>query len=157
MEHEFSNLIDTSLTQAVFRLYTTQNTNCSETLLEACNEIYDLQLPEGSSRLFSVFGSGMYSGNVCGALSALSAVLSYQIVEDRAHTCEALRPAQLTLVRNFREILGDTQCPKCKMMHHTPEHRCLKTCLLAAKAMEKTIADLRQKELIDPADFTISR
>ncbi|UNT96475.1 C-GCAxxG-C-C family (seleno)protein [Allobaculum mucilyticum] len=136
------------LEETVHRLYATQNTNCAETLLAACNEVYDLDLPESSIRLMSGFGSGLYTGNVCGALCGLTAALSMLLVEDRAHTCKPLRPSQVLLVRNFRQILGETQCAKCKALHHSETERCLKTCLLAAQAMNQTVSELEEQGVL---------
>ncbi len=132
------------LEQTVERLYTTENTNCSETLIEACNEVYHLGLDEKARRMMAGFGSGLYTGNVCGALCGCTAALSCLLVEDRAHSCAPLRSAEVLLVRNFRRIVGETQCAKCQLLHRTPELRCLRTCLLAAQAMDETITELCQ-------------
>lgn len=94
------------------------------------------------------FGSGLYIGNVCGALCACNAALSCLLVEDKAHLCEPLRSSQAALVRNFKKHVGDTQCAKCKMLHHSKEERCLKTVTLAAQVMEQTVAELQEKGVL---------
>lgn len=144
-----------SLEETVRRIYLCESTNCAETLILACDEVYQLGLPrKQASILMSGFGSGLYTGNVCGALCACNAALSCLLVEDKAHLCEPLRASQAALVRNFKNHVGDTQCAKCKMLHHSKEERCLKTVTLAAQVMEQTVAELQEKGFLQlPAEL----
>ncbi len=128
--------------------YNEKNHNCAETLLLAANKTYDLGLNESHALLLSGFGGGMYTGNVCGALAGCTSALGCMLVETKAHECEALPSAQRLLVRNFRSLLGDTQCGKIKPVHHTENERCLNTCLLAGKAFEQTVAQLKEEGLL---------
>lgn len=143
------------LEQNVEHFYMEENYSCSETLLLSCDKTFNLNIPEGSFRLISGFSRGMYTGNLCGALSGCTAALSYLLVETCAHDTIILADAERKLVRNFREYLTDTQCPKIKVTHHSPETRCLNTCLNAAKAMNKTLLELANEGYFEP-DFDLS-
>lgn len=133
-----------TLNDIVRRCYLEENLNCAETLLKACNEYYQLDIPEDCYPLLSAFGGGMQTGNVCGALSGCTAALGKMLVETKAHECEDLRRCQVLLMRTFRQLLNETQCAKLKAMHFDMENRCLKTCFCAAQAMETTVAAIEQ-------------
>lgn len=135
----------TKLENAVRRLYITENLNCSETLLKACNEVYGLGLGEEAILLMGGFGGGMYTGNVCGALAGCTAALSKMIVQTKSHECENLPHAQRMLVRHFHTFLGQTQCARLKPIHHNKECGCLNTCLLAASAMAQTVEECQSR------------
>lgn len=134
--------------QLIRESYLDHNYNCAETMLRACNLYYNLGLKEEQYKLMAAFGGGLQSGNVCGALSGCSATLGMMLVETKAHECDALRQAEIQLIRGFRARLSDTQCAKLKAMHFHQEHRCLKTCLAAGEALEETIEQLRNQNLI---------
>ena len=138
------------LEQNVHDFYMDKHYSCSETLLLACDKTYQLHLPDGSMKLLSGFSGGMYTGNLCGALSGCTAALSAMLVQTCAHETKILPQAERLLVSNFRKQLGHTQCPQIKMVHHSPETRCLNTCLLAAKAMNQTVLDLINDGLYEP-------
>lgn len=140
---------ESRLEKQVRHYYTEENHNCAETLLAACNEAFGLNLPKESTILLSGFGRGMFTGNVCGALAGCNAALACMLVDTKAHDCAELPKAQQLLNRNFRNTLSDTQCSKLRGIHHSEETRCLKTCLLAAKAMNQTLAELQEKGVVD--------
>ena len=54
-----------------------------------------------------------------------------------------LRPLIQKHTRNFKELLGSLDCAHIKPVHHStdPNIKCMNTCLLAAKALEKTIEE----------------
>ena len=139
---------ETLLERNVKHHYLENNYNCAETMIQACNDTFKLDLPAFAYRMLSGFGSGLYTGNICGALVGCTSALSLMMVETRAHDTEYLPYAQRLLVRNFRNLLGETQCARLKVVHHTKEQRCLPTCLLAAQAMTQTVNQLQQEGLL---------
>ena len=50
--------------------------NCSETLLHACNETYQLDISEEDMKMMAGFGGGMFIGSTCGAL--IGSIAPYQ-------------------------------------------------------------------------------
>ena len=120
--------------------YTEENYNCSEAIIHAANERYDLKISEDDMKMFGGFGSGMYAGIVCGALAAGVAVLSKMVVVSKAREEGAtVRPAISNLVRTFRKNLDGISCAELRPKYYTPEESCLKTVLLAAEALELSI------------------
>ena len=123
--------------------YTTQNYNCAETLIHACNDVYGMNITDDDMKMMAGFGGGMFSGGPCGALIACSAVLSKLLVKDKAHEeRDVLMPAQQLLNRKFRAALDGVTCPEVKSKHHHPEKRCLYTVLTAVEVLEETLAEL---------------
>lgn len=139
---------ETLLEANVKHHYLENDFNCAETMIQACNDTFHLDLPESAYKMLSGFGNGLYTGNLCRTLVGCTCALSCMLVETRAHTTEHLPYAQRLLVRNFRNLLGNTQCAKLKAVHHSKEKRCLTTCLLAAKAMNQTLDQLQEEGLL---------
>lgn len=132
-----------NLEDLTIQYYTTENLNCAETLIRACNDYYDLKIAPEDFSLMSAFGGGLFTGNLCGALAGPAAALAKMIVHTNAHEDrDRLRPAIVLLTRNFRADMGDTQCAKVKMAHFNPEERCLLTVRKGARVMEKTASEL---------------
>ncbi|RGW74772.1 hypothetical protein DWV56_07680 [Holdemanella biformis] len=118
--------------------------NCSETLLHACNESYQLDISEEDMKMMAGFGGGMFIGSTCGALVGSIAALSKMVCKTKAHDMlPELRPLIQKHTRNFKELLGNLDCAHIKPLHHStdPNIKCMNTCLLAAKALEKTMEE----------------
>lgn len=142
-------MAQTPLEQNVQHHYLNVNHNCAETLLAACNDTFGLNIPASSLILVSGFGGGMFTGNTCGALSGCTAALATMLVKTKAHETPDLPKAERLLVRNFRNALGDTHCAQIKPNFHSPEERCLNTCLMAAQAMNQTLLELHEQGILD--------
>ncbi len=125
------------------KTYYTSGYNCSETLLHACNDVYKLQINEDDLRLMAGFGGGMFIGSTCGALVGCIAALSKMYCPTKAHdNISSLRPIIVKLNQNFKKELGALDCAHVKAVHHSKEVGCLNTCLLAGKALEKTLEEI---------------
>lgn len=143
-----------SLQNAARSYYTENIFNCSQALIRACNDVYELQISPEDLWLFDGFGGGLSTGNMCGALSAPAAALSKMVVLSERNkpdysdqTCAAaIRKAMVLLNRNFRKLSGESQCSVLKAKNFDPENRCLKTVLQGAAALEQTVADLGLSE-----------
>lgn len=131
-----------TLQETIQKYYVQGNYNCSETLIHAANEYYDLKLDEDSMKVLSGFGGGMFVGSTCGALIGSVAAVSKKVIQSKAHEeIDTFRPQIQKCVRNFKEKLGGMDCKDIKPIHHDKESHCLKTCLLAGEALEQTMKD----------------
>lgn len=87
--------------------YYTSGYNCSETLLNAANDVYDLRITKEDTRMMAGFGAGMYDGHVCGACIGSVAAISKKIIETKAHDqLETLRPVIQEYLEEFQKTLG---------------------------------------------------
>lgn len=123
------------------REYYTSGYNCSETLLRACNDEYQLNMNDEDMKVMAGFGGGMFVGKTCGALVGSIAAVSKKIVETKAHDMPELKNIIQKVVLNFKKELGDTDCAKIKPIFHSKDDGCLHTCLHAAIALEKTLKE----------------
>ena len=90
--------------------------------------------------MFGGFGAGMFSGFVCGALSACIAVISRMVIRDRIREeMDDVKPKIRHMVYIFKNHLEGTSCPELRTKYFTKEELCLKTTLLAAEALEKAV------------------
>ena len=119
--------------------------NCSEAIIRAANDYYDLKIADDDLLLFGGYGSGMYSGMTCGCLDAGAAIISKMYVRENARKeINRIRPLIQNLVRNYNEHLGGTTCMVLKPKYYTKERFCLRTVILSAEVIEKTINEIRQ-------------
>ena len=61
--------------------YNTTGLNCAESIIRAANEEYNLGIAESDYTMLSGFGSGVMTGNLCGAAAAGAAVLGKMYVK----------------------------------------------------------------------------
>ncbi len=123
------------------KYYFDQNYNCAETILRAANEYYDLGLHDKDMILVGAYGAGIQSGNTCGAVLSVAAVLSLKYVEAKAHESEDIRPVVQKMMRKFNEKYGSILCKNIKPQSFKPEYRCQMTIETSCDILEETIAE----------------
>lgn len=117
--------------------------NCSEAVMHAANDYYHLDLDKDDIKMFGGFGAGMFSGFVCGALSACVAVISRMVIQDRVREeMDDVKPKIRQMVIIFKNHLEGTSCPELRPKYFTKDELCLKTTLLAAEALEKAVDEI---------------
>ena len=133
-----------TLEEYVRYYYVERHYNCSEALIQAANDYYGLHITEDDMRMFGGFGGGMYSGIVCGTVVSIVATLSKMIVKESARKEGAtVRPVIASTIRDFKEYLGGLSCPELKPKYYNKEDSCLKTVLLAAEVLERSVEKLK--------------
>lgn len=131
------------------RYYNDHNFNCAETIIHAANAYYGLGLHEEDMKMLGIFGSGMYVGNTCGALTGCMAALSKLVLKNKAHEeLDTIRPAAALLHRKFNAAFSETNCSKIKPVFWNPEIRCQNTVCTACDALEETVEELKEKGII---------
>lgn len=123
------------------KYYFDQNYNCAETILRAANEYYDLGLHDKDMILVGAYGAGIQSGNTCGAVLSVAAVLSLKYVEAKTHESEDIRPVVQKMMRKFNEKYGSILCKDIKPQSFKPEYRCQMTIETSCDILEETIAE----------------
>ena len=111
---------------------------------QMCKAMEALDISEEDMKIMAGFGGGMFIGSTCGALVGSIAALSKMVCKTKAHEMlPELRPLIQKHTRNFKELLGNLDCAHIKPVHHStdPNIKCMNTCLLAAKALEKTMEE----------------
>ena len=129
------------------KYYFEQNYNCAETILRAANEYYDLGLHDKDMILVGAYGAGIQSGNTCGAVLSVAAVLSLKYVEAKAHESEDIRPVVQKMMRKFNEKYGSILCKDIKPQSFKPEYRCQMTIETSCDILEETIAEYEAEQI----------
>lgn len=113
--------------------------NCSESIIRAGNDVYQLGLNDRDMLMTAGFGAGLQIGDLCGALCGAVCVISARYVETKAHECEDLRPLTQKMVLAFQKKFGSRQCAQIKATYFDPALRCQNTVALGAQVLEEVI------------------
>lgn len=124
--------------KAVYHYYTLGK-SCSESILLAANEMYDLNLTNGEIQLFAGFRTGMGCGNTCGSLIGAIGVLSrkYADREDLKELC-----GKFVSAFEAKLACGSTDCSVLEAKYKTENARCSAAVGLTADELEAFISDL---------------
>ena len=127
------------LKEKVLSYYLDQGKCCAESVLRACNEVYDLNIAQEDLILYTGFCGGMASGSVCGCLAASMGVLS-KLYVGRENFKEICR----NFVLIFQEKLGHDSfnCSVLEPIYKTEETRCSACVSIASDALEEYIKEL---------------
>ena len=107
--------------------YKEKGFNCAETVLNAANEAWDLQLSEDAKKLMAGFGGGMGKAIVCGAVSGGVAALSHKMVNETGHKSPELMNTVRKFIDAVRKECGSENCKDIHGKYATSEERCLPT------------------------------
>lgn len=125
------------LSEVAKKYYLENGANCSEAVVKAANEVYQLGLDDKAMKLVSGFGGGCGCGDLCGAIAGALSILSYLSVgEGGAHATEGFGPLCGDLVKACKEKLGGTDCADIKPKMVAPEVRCVRTVEVAAETLD---------------------
>ncbi|MCT4605457.1 MAG: C-GCAxxG-C-C family protein [Marinisporobacter sp.] len=113
--------------------------SCSETIVYAANEAYDLKLDEKVFRAMAPFSGGMWIEEVCGAISGALAVLGILFTNNVAHESDYLKKLTLEFFEKFHKKLGSINCTQLKDMHRTEDAGCNKVIYVAGEILDEII------------------
>lgn len=102
-----------------------QGYNCAETMLHLCDEAFDLKLQEETYLALGVFGAGLASGEVCGAVAAAEGVLGVLYNQGEFNKSPDCKQRVQLFLKRVRELCGDTQCRVLRPKYFEPGIRCL--------------------------------
>lgn len=110
--------------------------SCSESMVYAANEVYNLNLDENTFRALAPFSGGMWIEDVCGTLTGSLAVLGIIFTNNVAHESEHLKELTLEFIQNFESKLGSRNCAKLKGKYRTEEEGCNSVMYAAAEVLD---------------------
>lgn len=119
--------------------------NCSESILRAGNEYYQLGLQDHDMIMVAAFGGGMQIGDVCGCITGACCVLSSKYVESKAHDYKDLRKLTQRLVIAMQKGLGSRHCCEIKANFYQKDKGCLKTVMVSADIIETVFNEWDQE------------
>lgn len=118
-----------------------ENYNCSEAILYAANEAYNLGLSKEALKLSAAFGGGMGIESTCGALTGAVMTLSAIYVEDIAREDKKVFNLTKELFQKYEKAMGNIECFKLKEDHKKEDIGCHNIILEAAKILDEIIEE----------------
>ncbi|TCO74751.1 C-GCAxxG-C-C family (seleno)protein [Marinisporobacter balticus] len=121
--------------------------SCSETMVYAANEAYDLHLDPNTFKALAPFSGGMWIEDVCGALTGSLAVLGIIFTNHVAHESEHLKALTLEFIEKFEAKLGSRNCAKLKENYRTEEEGCNSVIYAAGEVLDTIVVrELKTKK-----------
>lgn len=84
--------------------------SCSEAIIYAANDKYDLGLTEREFNMLAPFSGGMMEGETCGIVTASISVLGILLTDGVSHNSPLLKEAVIEYKTKFREKYKTTNC-----------------------------------------------
>lgn len=98
--------------------------NCSETIMYAANEEYNLQLDKNTLKAMAGFGGGMAVEGMCGVITGGIAVIGIMFTKERAHESDYIKELTKEYVEGFKRLCKEVDCAPLKELYRTEEIRC---------------------------------
>ncbi|MFA7075279.1 MAG: C-GCAxxG-C-C family (seleno)protein [Candidatus Izemoplasmatales bacterium] len=105
--------------QSIKEYYINSIYNCAEMMLILANRDFELKISNETIKLFSGFGNGLHTENVCGVITGGIAVLSKIFVKG-----ETLKAATVEFQEKVGENLSSTMCKDIKLLHREERNKC---------------------------------
>ena len=115
--------------------------SCSEAIIYAANEEYNLNLSEETLKVMAGFGGGMATGDVCGVITAAIGVIGIMFTEVSGHKSPKVGEMTRELINNFSEKLGHIKCIDLKK-----EYKDVKKCTLMIEIGAEILENIILKE-----------
>ena len=112
------------VTDGLWDIYVTQETNCAETMLCAGIRACGHQPSEDSRRMMAGFSGGVSSEAFCGAILGGVAAIGQEINRGDEESFERSKQAAEEFVAQCREMFGSVDCHDIKQVWRQEESRC---------------------------------
>lgn len=113
--------------------------SCSEAILHAADEFYDLRLDENCFKMVAPFSGGFLTEDVCGILTASLTVLGIIYTDGVAHKSDILALATKEYITRFKNELKSTNCFNLKEMFRDDVSGCLGIIIKGGTILEEII------------------
>ena len=115
------------------------NLSCSETMIYAANEEYNLELDKNVLKSMAAFGGGMAIESICGAISGSLAVLGILFVKEKAHESDKIKELSKEFFDKFEKKLETNNCKELKEKFRTEKSRCSVIVDAAAEILDEIV------------------
>ncbi|NTW70872.1 MAG: C_GCAxxG_C_C family protein [Eubacteriaceae bacterium] len=115
--------------------------NCAETLLNSCNDEFELGIDQKAMKMIVPFGGGFYSERACGVLTGGLAALGVMYAEDRPTDNKKVKEISQKWVKAFEEEFGSINCDYIKKHHRHETKKCGPVMIRGAELLQKVIEE----------------
>ncbi len=84
--------------------------SCSEAIIYAANDKYNLNLSSDALKMMAPFSGGMYEKDTCGIITGSLSVLGIMLTDKNSHNSPILQEAVLEYKNQFRKTFEQTDC-----------------------------------------------
>ncbi|ABK62384.1 MULTISPECIES: C-GCAxxG-C-C family (seleno)protein [Clostridium] len=114
--------------------------SCSESMIYAANEAYNLNLDTKTLKALAPFSGGMWTGTTCGAISGSLAVLGIMFTDKTAHNSAHLKSLVIEFQDKFQKKLKSQSCNELKPMYRTEEEGCNSIIFAAGEVLDEIVS-----------------
>jgi len=124
--------------------YLNQVYNCAETILQATNSEFSLNLDIKTIKIMSGFGGGMFEEDICGVVSGGVASLSL-IFPEKEEKHSLLEPAVIEFKKEIINKFKDLNCRLIKPPYRKEDVGCLNVITSAYEILTRIIKKYKEK------------
>ncbi|MBU1020363.1 MAG: C-GCAxxG-C-C family protein [Firmicutes bacterium] len=114
--------------------------SCSETIIHAANDYYQLNLSKAAFKMMAPFSGGMYERDVCGIMSACISVLGILFTKENSHNSPLLKEATISLRNAFLTEFGSANCQTLTDTLKDPVFGCRDLVLQGGTILKNTVS-----------------
>ncbi len=97
---------------------------CSESIIVAANEYYDLNISEDVVKASGAFCGGSYDEGKCGLIQSSNIIIALMYYDTCAHESERMKELILEYRENFKKKFENISCSKLRETYRTEEDGC---------------------------------
>ncbi|MGH4119299.1 C-GCAxxG-C-C family (seleno)protein [Clostridium sp.] len=113
------------LIEKINKYYTSKyDFNCSEVMIYAASDEYNMNLKSETFKAMSSFGGGMAVESVCGAITGSLAVIGILFTCKRAHESDTVKKLCQEFFRKFEAVLNTNNCAVLKANYKKEDIGC---------------------------------
>jgi C_GCAxxG_C_C family probable redox protein len=128
------------LIDKVNKYYTSEyNLNCSEVMIYASNDEYNMNLNSDTFKTMSSFGGGMGIESTCGAITGSLAVIGILFTNKCAHESGKVKTLCQEFFKRFKEKLGTDNCAMLKVKYRNQDDGCSVMIETAAEILDEIV------------------
>jgi len=113
--------------------------SCSEVMIYAASDEYNMNLKSETFKAMSSFGGGMGIESVCGAITGSLSVIGILFTKEKAHEGERVKKLCQEFFRKFEERLGTDNCAKLKAKYRNQDLGCRIMIEAAAEILDEIV------------------
>ncbi|QVK20101.1 C_GCAxxG_C_C family protein [Mycoplasmatota bacterium] len=98
--------------------------SCSEMILHAANEKWNLKLNDSNFKMVAPFSGGFYTEDVCGIVTACLCVLGILFTDGVAHQSSVMKDSVSEFIALFNERLSTINCKVLKKSYRDEQFGC---------------------------------
>jgi len=113
--------------------------SCSEVMIYAASDEYNMNLKSETFKTMSSFGGGMGIESVCGAITGSLAVIGILFTKERAHEGDRVKKLCQEFFQKFEARLGTDNCAVLKAKYRKQDIGCRVMIETAAEILDEIV------------------